>query len=91
MALHCTSFLAMYAPSKYGGGVVCVSVSEFSQVALFVSCVRIQTETQNPHDTHLVDILNTTTAINKYSFRLFEMCIGADFSLEGVDFPRQRF
>ena len=21
MALHCTSFLAMYAPSKYGGGV----------------------------------------------------------------------
>lgn len=24
MALHCTSFLAMYAPSKYGGGVVCV-------------------------------------------------------------------
>lgn len=23
MALHCTSFLAMYAPSKYGGGVVC--------------------------------------------------------------------
>lgn len=27
MALHCTSFLAMYVPSKYGGGVVCVCVS----------------------------------------------------------------
>lgn len=26
MALHCTSFLAMYVPSKYGGGVVCVFV-----------------------------------------------------------------
>lgn len=39
MALHCTSFLAMYAPSKYGGGVVCASLLDRGVCVCMCVCV----------------------------------------------------
>ena len=39
--MHCTSFLAMYAPSKYGGGVVCASLLDRGVCVCVCVCVCV--------------------------------------------------